>query len=589
MASVTPPTVDRVNYRISSLLFRRIWRLAKPYWARKAAWPSVIAAAAIILSLPASGLLSVLQTYMARDMTNAIMAKHPAVFWPLLIGFAVVLLCIGLTDVVASVIGNWLNQHWRKWLTIHLVDQYLAKRTYYDIALAEDLDNPDQRIQENVAPFVNVIVTMPRQVLLNAVTIMAGSGVLATINSHMLVAVLSFAVFQAVTLYFLYIPTIRRNFEVMIAEADLRYGILHVRDNAEAIAFYSGEAAERMHIVARLKTAAHKQLALLYYNSAAVNGGYNIQNVVLNVLPYFVLVPLFFSGELNYGTIVQATTATGMILVSAMSLSQFIPMISQAAPQAVRLAQIQERFEQMDAGRRRSASSQLTVTRDAPQIRLEHVTLETPGGEQTLVRDVSLTLSPGEHLIVVGQTGVGKSSLLRAMAGLWTRGSGRLQMPPSEACFFLPQRPYMILADLRAQLLYPFGERGITDFELERVLEAVNLAGLASRHGGLGAVRDWGKVLSLGEQQRIGFARLLLSRSQFVFLDEATSAVDFTTETRLYQLLTETGASFVSVGHRLSILDYHTHVLTLYPGGGWKVEELGTGANEEARRLLANV
>lgn len=588
MASVTPLTVDPINYRISRLLFRRIWRLTHPYWLRNAAWPSIAAAAAIVLSLPLSGLLSMLQTYLARDMTNALIAKHAALFWPLLSSFSVVLLSVGLTDVVAGLIGNWLNQHWRKWLTMHLVDQYLAKRTYYDIAVAEDLDNPDQRIQENVAPFVNVIVTMPRQVLLNVVNIMVGSGVLASINGHMLVAVLCFGIFQAVAMYFIYVPTIRRNFAVMIAEADLRYGILHVRDNAEAIAFYSGEAAERVHILARLNIAVRKQLSLLYYNSALVNGGFNAMNVGWYVLPYFVLVPLFFAGDLNYGTIIQATTATGLIMISAMSLTQFIPMTSQAAPLAVRLAQIQERFDQMDADRRSMAYSQLTVTRDAARMRLEHVTLETPGGEQTLVRDISLTLSSGEHLIVVGQTGVGKSSLLRAMAGLWTRGSGRLHMPPPEACLFLPQRPYMILADLRAQLLYPLGERDVADSELQRVLEAVDLPDLAKRHGGMGAVRDWGRVLSLGEQQRIGFARLLLSKPDYVFLDEATSAVDFLTETRLYQLLAGTGASFVSVGHRVSILDYHTHVLTLYPGGGWKLAELREGADEEARRLLAD-
>jgi putative ATP-binding cassette transporter len=207
------------------------------------------------------------------------------------------------------------------------------------------------------------------------------------------------------------------------------------------------------------------------------------------------------------------------------------------------------------------------------RLAVEHLSLQTPNGKRTLVEDLSIELRAGQGLLVMGPSGCGKSSLLRAIAGLWNSGTGAIVRPEPEQILFLPQRPYMVLGTLRDQLLYPNTHLEVEEQHLKQVLEQVNLAGLDERFGGFNAVQDWADVLSLGEQQRLTFARLLLNKPKYAILDEATSALDLGNEQRLYQHLQAKGTTFLSVGHRSTLANYHQSVLELSQDKTWQLKQ----------------
>ena len=329
---------------------------------------------------------------------------------------------------------------------------------------------------------------------------------------------------------------------------------------------------EDRQVQSRIRRVVHKKMDIFYYQmwTGVIT---RLFGDIWTMAPLFFIYPLYFTGQIEFGIIALATTAAAQMRGSIEQLQSYIPFLAGVAPSVVRLSHIVERFDELEAQARRR-DTQIEISRDN-RIELRHVCFETPGGEQRLAQNVSLTVEPGESMSLIGQTGVGKSSILRTMAGLWTRGTGAMVMPPPDDMMFVPQRPYMMLGNLRAQLLYPNGRSDMTEEELQAVLERVCLPDLIEKAGGLDAERDWSKVFSLGEQQRISFARILISGPTFVFLDEATSAVDVPTEASLYRTLIETGVTYVSVGHRETILCFHDRALRLKVGGDWEILDRG--------------
>jgi vitamin B12/bleomycin/antimicrobial peptide transport system ATP-binding/permease protein len=564
------PHTDARSYKLDARFFKRVYTLAKPYWVRKGAWGSWTV---LIVLLIMAGVFSALGAYfsfLTRDQTNALVARRVTEFWYYLMLGTAFMVVRFLSAMLQAYMSKRLHLHWRRWLTTELVDRYLGRRTYYEIAGDRMIDNPDQRIAAEVEPFCSVITSIPFYLITMVSDISVQAGILMSVSKPLFAAVAAFAAVKTVAVLWLYKPTIKQNYDITVAEADLRYGILHVRDHAETIAFYRGEPVERLQILGRLATAIRNQWIMSVY-AIRLTLMTDVLGIGWHLLPLVFLTPLYFAHQIEFGVIAQATAAAGAVLSSFSVVMNFIPLMSRAVPNVVRLAEIHEKFEEMGRAHESTAGAPRITFATGKTIALDGVSLQTPGGEQSLVRDLSLAVGVQEHLVIVGRTGVGKSSLLRAMAGLWTRGEGRITMPSPEDALFLPQRPYMVLSDLRSQLLYPRHRDDLSDADLQAILERVSLGDLAEKYGGFSAVNDWGRVLSLGEQQRIGFARALVAQPRFVFLDEATSAVDVETERLLYGLLKRSTATFVSVGHRPTLLDYHVTALRLMPMGRWEI------------------
>jgi putative ATP-binding cassette transporter len=285
----------------------------------------------------------------------------------------------------------------------------------------------------------------------------------------------------------------------------------------------------------------------------------------VSLLPYVALAGAYFAHRMEFGQFLQAAGAFGTVKDSFSVVVSSLEDLTDYAAVVNRLATFQEQCEAVSAPR---LDRERIQTRKSDRITVDAMTLRTPDGRVTLVRDLSFDLAPGRGLLLRGPSGTGKTSILRALAGLWDNGKGRIERPELTNALFLPQKPYLILGTLRDQLCYPRAT-GVSDDDLTRALNEVNLADLPKRSGGLDVELDWASMLSPGEQQRLAFARMLINLPRYVVLDEATAALDRTNQERLYRVLCAMKITFVSVSHSMEIVDYHDQILELTGDAHW--------------------
>lgn len=554
--------------------------LARPYWQgdrRRSAWALL---ALLVLLMLCETQLAVMLNEKAGEMTSALAGRDDDRFWAAVRGSLLVVAFAAPCYAFYYFMRDTFANHWRRWLTGRFLDGYLHERRYYALAGAQDIDNPDQRIAEDINTFTGRSIHFLLILIGSLMQLVAFSAVLWSI-SHLLVGflVLYALVGTGGALLLFGPPLIRLNFQQLRREADFRFGLIRLRENAESIAFHAGEAQERAQLDLRF-LAVFRNYARLVRRQCGLNLFQRAFGQLTLVLPAVILAGDVLAGRMEVGRAVQAAGAFAVVLTAVSLIVDNFESLCRFVAGIDRLQALSQRVLAPQAAPDAAAAPAPRIRHeDAPGLGARALTLYTPGAEQLLIDRLDFQLAPGDALLVTGASGCGKSSLLRALAGLWHNGSGTICHPPREQMFFLPQQPYVQAGTLRGQLLYPATTSALTDAELLAVLEAVRLPLLAERCGGLDASHDWGKLLSVGEQQRLALARVLVHRPRTVILDEATSALDADNEAALYATLCASGASLVSIAHREAVRSCHTHHLELLGGGRWRLQRIADGAD----------
>ena len=562
--------MDRMNVNV----LQQFWTIAKSYWSGDEKWQARGLLLGVVLFLLAYTGLSVVLNNKRGVLISSLSAQDEPRFWQTVIIFIAVLVIYAPLLAGYTYLRDRLSLQWRKWLTHRFVDNYFRDRAYYNLHISEtEIDNPDQRIAEDVRSFTQESLTFLLVLVESVLSVIAFSSVLWGISKPLVFFLVLYALIGTlVTTVVFGKPLVRLNFEQLKKEANLRFSLVRIRENAEAIAFYRGEEQESNQVKHRFLDVFENVKRLLVWE-LNLNMLTNAYEFIPFVLPALVVAPAIFAGEMEVGKVSEAQGAFVRVFFSLNLVVARFQQLTTFGAGINRLYTFAQFLEQTEATQASEEQKPQIQTIEADRLAVEHLSLQTPNYQRTLVEDLSIELPVGQGLLVMGPSGCGKSSLLRAIAGLWDSGKGAIVRPESDQILFLPQRPYMVLGTLRDQLLYPNTHLEVDDEHLKQVLEQVNLAGLDERFGGFDAEQDWADVLSLGEQQRLTFARLLLNKPNYAILDEATSALDLGNEERLYQHLQAKGTTFLSVGHRSTLANYHQSVLELSQDKTWQLKQ----------------
>ena len=554
---------------------RQFRRLTWAFFSPKRSWLPLAGLALIILMTLFSVRMNVLFSFWYNGFYTAMQKLDAKAFWFMLLVFAV----LATVHVARTLFNFYLRQafqiHWRVWLTDNLIERWLAHQGYHRSQYVPDApDNPDQRIQQDVDSFVSSSLNLSMGLLDAVVSLFAFtiilwglSGALALFGMEipraMVYLVYLYVIVATVFAVWIGRPLIRLNFLNEQLNANFRYALIRLREYGESIAFFRGEKIERGNLLTRFASVIHNVWAIVYRSLKFQGFNLSISQAAV-VFPFIVQAPRLLTGKITLGDMMQTAQAFGQVQDA---LSFLRSSYDEFAGYRAVLNRLTGFLESMDAAALLPAAhiepSQHSVTIDA-------LTVRTPS-HVALVENLNLKLNANTALLIRGRSGVGKTTLLRAVAGLWPYVDGSVTRPVETQALFLPQKPYLPLGTLRGALYYPAAAQ--TGTHAAAVLQQCQLGHLTSR---LDETADWSSILSLGEQQRLAIGRALLGQPQVVFLDEASSAMDEGLEHAMYRLLREVlpKSILVSVGHRSSLLEFHTQELTLLGEGKWQLSAL---------------
>jgi vitamin B12/bleomycin/antimicrobial peptide transport system ATP-binding/permease protein len=567
---------DRRSYRL--IVLRRFAQLAKAFFLYGSRHETRIYMILLVVLSIAVGLSQLLLSYAGRDFFSSLEERDSAGFyrhlWIYLASFALAI----PVGVIYRYCAERLALLWRIWMTNILVSRFFFNRAYYRLRDSDRVDNPDQRIQEDIRSFTTGVLGYLLTFINSGVTLCAFTGVLFTISWKLPVVLLIYAVAGTGISILIGKRLVGLNFQQFQKEANFRYALVRVRDNAESIAFFRGEKNEKRDLMTRFGAVVENTLLIIGWQRTLgfFTNGYNYVAVIAPVL---VVGPMFIHGLVEYGVVTQAESAFAQVLAALSVIVAQFEGLSSFAAAIKRLGDLWDELDEYDIEDfRAEREKSIEVSENPCGLKLSDLTITTPDHKKTLTRGLEFTLDPGESVLIMGESGAGKSSLLRTIAGLWQSGHGTIERPNINRLIFLPQRPYMVQGSLRDELLYPRAANGEDPHLIIDAIEKVHLTDVLDRvDGDLDTVEDWTNILSLGEQQRISFARIFLNKPQIAFLDEATSALDEPTERKLYSELHKTGISYVSVGHRSTLKEFHDFLVVLMKDGTFQISRLPKG------------